>query len=294
MLRVKDLKIFSLDLDYLDMTWEIETTTEDVWDYRFTMERSESVSGPWDQISDEFTDKYLFRDVMLNQQNRHRFFYYRIKIRRVSDSETKYSDVAAREPPADLVAQEVRRVEYVLFKEHIGRKCWVFPRRTFGQRCPDCYDTVTGHQVRDQCVTCFDTTFVRGFLDPIETWVQFDPTPLHTENLSIAKTQQENKTARVLDFPRLKPQDIIVEAENKRWSVERVTPTERLRAPLHQELVLHGIPLSNIEWKLPVRLDDLGTFQAGPSRDFTNPHSLEAAKEADYLAAALAVYGYRG
>lgn len=294
MIEIRNLKVHSLELDYLDLTWELEPTTEDVWDYTFAVERSESPLGPWDPISASFTDSYSFRDIELNQQHRYRTFYYRIKVTHVPTSNAAYSSSAHLGAEPDLIALEVRRNEMILFKEHIGRLCWIFPRRTFGQRCPNCYDPVSGHQVREKCLTCYDTTFVRGFLDPIEMWVQFDPTPRHHENMQLAKTQQENSTARALDFPPLKPGDIIVEVENKRWRVERVTPTERLRTPLHQELVLHAIEKGDIEYKLPIRLEDLAGFQASPSREFTNPQDLEGAKQADYLAAAIAVYGYKG
>ena len=294
MLKIKNLKVYSLELEYLDLTWELESTTEDVWDYRFTVERSESPLGPWDVISEAFTDIYTFRDVALNQQHRYRTFYYRLKIENASTSVVSYSDTAHLSAAPDLVALEVRRLEHVVFREHIARRCWVFPRRTFGQRCPSCYDPVTGHQINDNCITCFDTTFVRGFLDPIEIWVQFDPTPKHHENMQLAKTQQENATGRTLDFPALKPGDIIVEVENRRWRIERVTRTERLRAPLHQELVLHAIEIGDIEYKLPIRLEDLAGFQPSPSRNFTNPQDLEGAKDADYESSSVAIYGYKG
>jgi hypothetical protein len=85
-----------------------------------------------------------------------------------------------------------------------------------------------------------------------------------------------------------------VEAENVRWRVERVTTTQRNRAVLHQELVLHAVPLSDIEYKLPVRIDDLMAMEPSPERNFTRPQNLESAKEAEFLAATTAVYGYRG
>lgn len=294
MITISNLKVKSLELNHLDLSWEINTSTDDVWDYRFVIERSESPMGPFDVVSGEFTDKFAFRDTIVNLMHSYRTLYYRIKIRDVRDDGVTYSDVAWMSARPDLIALEVRRLEFVLFKEHIGRRVWVFPTRTFGQRCPNCYDPVAGQQYIENCLTCYDTTFVRGFLDPVEIYLQFDPHPKHTESTQLAETQQENVSARCLDFPPLKPRDIIVEAENKRWRVERVSRTQRLRVDLHQELILHAVPTSDVEWKLPVRIDDLMAMEPSPEREFRNAQSLETHKEATFLNAAMSVYGYRG
>lgn len=293
MLKVTKLRVTSLSLNYLDVSWEIEPTHEDVWDYRFTVERSQSPQGPFDPATEEFTDRYFFRDIGVPRWDLYAELHYRIKVRRVSDDETVYSDPVARSAKPDLIAMEVRRLEQVLFREHIGRRCFLFPRRTFGQRCPTCYDSVTGQQTRSNCTTCYDTSYVRGYLDPVELRIQIDPTPKHIELSEIYKTEQENTTARcVADFP-VKPMDMIIEFENRRWRVVRVSSTQRLRVPLHYELVLHHIPRKDIEWQVPVNLDDLTTYQPSPEREFTNPHNLEGHKSVTegYLADG-AVHGY--
>lgn len=294
MLEIRNLKAASFDLGYMDLSWEVSPTQEDIWEYRFVVERSESSMGPWEQVSLEFTDRYFFRDITAIKNNRYTFFYYRIKIKHQPTSVEKFSDVISQQAKPDLIACEVRRLEHLLFREYIGRRCFLFPRRTFGQRCPSCYDPISKQQLHDRCPTCFDTTFVRGFLDPIQIWMQFDPSPRSTELAEIMETQQENTSGRALAYPQLKPRDIIVEAENRRWRVVRVSLTERLRAPLHQELVLHALPLGDIEWELPVRLDNLLLFEPSPERNFENAHSLEADKEGEFLDAAQAVYGFRG
>lgn len=294
MLEVRNIKVFSLSKDHLDVSWEISNTDLDPYDYTFMVERSESQYGPFETISGSFSDRYLFRDVVVNLLSRWRQFWYRIKITRKSDSEESYSEAAQLGAKPDLVAQEVRRTELILFREHIGRKCWVFPVRTFGQRCPSCYDRVTKQRMHSQCLTCYDTSFVKGYLDPVEASVQFDPSPKHKEVMQLTETEQQNTSARLPYFPSVKPRDIIVESENRRWRIERVSTTRRLRAVLHQELVLHEIPGSDIEYKIPVNLDDLENFEASPEREFTNPHDLEGHDGANWFTSMLKGHGYSG
>lgn len=294
MLTVRNFRVRSLELDYLDLFWEIADTSEDAYDYTFIVERSESPEGPWDQVSPEFSDRYYFRDINVNLHSRWRTYNYRIKITRKSDSEVAYSDLAISTAKPDLVALEVRRLETILLREFVGRRVWLFPRRSFGQRCPNCWDNRSKQRITSHCVTCYDTGWARGYLDPIETWMQFDPTAKHTENMQLVETQQQNAAGRLTDFPPVRPKDIIVEAENVRWRVERVSETQRLRAVLHQELVLHAIPKGDIEFKLPINIDSLSELEASPERNFTNPHNLEAHTDAELWADIRAFYGYRG
>jgi hypothetical protein len=82
-----------------------------------------------------------------------------------------------------------------------------------------------------------------------------------------------------------------VEAENRRWRVARVTPTERLRSVVHQELVLHELSKGDIEFDLPVRWDTQD-FEPSPMRNFTVPQNLETF-ENEALKDVFAIYGYR-
>jgi hypothetical protein len=293
MIEVLKLRVYSLSKDHLDLIWETGNSSIDPHDFTFVVERSESQYGPFDQISEPFSDKYEFRDIIVNLFHRWRQYWYRIRITRKSDSNITYSESARLEAQPDLVVQEVRRQELILFREHIGRKCWLFPVRTFGQRC-SCYDHKTRQRIRSGCLTCFDTTFVTGYLNPIEAYVQFDPSPDHTEFEQLHETQQQNTSARMPYFPTAKPRDIIVESENRRWRVERVSTTKRLRAVVHQELVVHEVPGSDIEYRLPIRISDLANFEASPEREFTNPQDLENTDDANWFTLMLKGHGYRG
>jgi len=294
MLTIANLKVRSLDLDFYDLQWEIEDTKESPYDYLFRVERAEGAMGPWSPISPEFSDRYLFRDVFINRGYRHRQYWYRIKVTRKSDSEVTYSSRATLSAQADLIAQEIRRLERVLFEEFVGRLCYLFPVRTFGQRCTSCFDFVSGQRLRSQCLDCFDTTYTMGYHDPIKVWIQFDPSGRHIEtNVPYMETTQGNTVARMTDFPPCKPRDIIVEAgENKRWRVERVATTQRLRATLHQELTLHEIPMSDIEFKLPINEDSVMDLVVSPPRNFENPQQLGETSDFDYFSEIAKVWGY--
>jgi hypothetical protein len=168
----------------------------------------------------------------------------------------------------------------ILFREFIGRRCWVFPVRTFGQRCGACYNDITGKRRISHCVTCYDTSFVRGYHNPIESWISIDPPSKAEQNTSIGPLQMQVTTARIGYWPPLKPRDLIIESENIRWRVVQVNQTEQLRAPVHQEIQIHRIPPTDIEYRIEFNLGtSLKDLWLAPSRNFTNPHNLENFKD---------------
>ena len=274
MLEVRNLRAITFDLDRIDLHWEVGSESEDPQDYDFYVLRSGSPLGPFDTLAGPLVDRYFFRDVQVVQQHRWNHYYYKIKlIHRQSGEEKLFPDIAVgidARPPLDALA--IRREEFVLFREHVGRTCWVFKKRRFGLRCPNCYVKHSKRQTRSECFTCFGTTYARGYHYPIETLVQFDPSVRSEQHMTVAKTEQDNTTARGLWFPAFDPGDVVVEANNTRWRVLSATNTERLRAVVHQELQFHAVVKGDIEYSVPLELEE-STLQASPPREFLNPHN---------------------
>jgi hypothetical protein len=293
----KDLIVRSFSLDWLEFSWEIENTKLDPWDYDWSVERSESPEGPWDPIAGPFSDRYRFIDNRVNLLHRWRQLYYRVKsVKKDDDTEVVYSSSATLSADPDLIAQEIQLLERTVWREFTGRKCYLIPVRTFGQYCPHCMDIEgkgsTFRKLRSNCLTCYDTQWARGYLNPIEISIQFDPSPKTSQNQGTGETQQSNTTARMGNFPLVKPRDIIIEPENRRWRVVQVSSTERLRAKVHHELTLHEIVKGDIEFQIEIDVGDLRNLDPSPERNFSNPQNLEGFED-EGMIGALKAYGYR-
>lgn len=302
---VRNIKVRSLSVDFHEISWEIAPTREDILDYTFQVLRSEAPAGPWEPISVEMDDRYLFIDNRIKVANRWRVFYYLVRVRHKQSGKTWDFGPASRDADPDLIATELRKHVNLLMREFVGRRCWVLPVRTFGQRCPACFNESLKTRVRSGCRVCYDTGFVRGYHNPIEAWVQFDPSPNDNQETNVGTLQQNNSTLRMGYFPPLKPRDVIIEPENHRWRVTQVSMTERLRAPVHQEIQAHEIPVNDSEYLIeldfgtgrvkscngedlqPLLLKDL--FLVG-SRNFTNPQTLDAF-ERDEIPGIFSLYG---
>jgi hypothetical protein len=278
---VQKLRVRSLDVDFHEISWEIAPTTEDIFDYTFQLLRSEGPEGPYEPISPELEDRYIFIDNMIRRGHLFRGYFYRLRVKYKPDDSTAEFGPVSLEAEPDLIACEIRKHMNILMREFAGRRCWVFPVRTFGMRC-ECWSATLRKKTRSGCLTCYDTSFVRGFMTPIEAWIQMDPNPKAEQNMSVGPVQPQITTMRMGYWPPLKPRDIIIEAENARWRVVSVSATQRLRATLHQEVQVLQIPKEDIEYRLEFDIGHaLKDLWLVGSRNFTNPQTLEAAQDED-------------
>lgn len=295
MIKVTKLTVRSFNLDHLDIFWEISPvaapqsadTPHEIFDYDFYVLRSEAAMGPYEQIAGPFRDQYSLRDIQVSLLHKWRQYYYKIRVvHRTTAQEETFGPSSSLEPEPDLIAAEIIRQEDMLFREFAGRRCTLFPSRTFGPAC-SCYDVVTKRVTRSGCRSCFGTGWLGGFMSPVEVFVQIDPFPKTSQRSSLQERQPSDTAGRMISFPPVAPGDILVESENRRWRVISVTPTQRLRATVRQELQIHEIPKGDIEYALPVKVD-AKSLKPASERNFTNPQNLDDQDFSDIFA----VYGH--
>jgi len=284
-LNVNSVDVASFSFDFLDVVWTIDDTNEDVTDFDFFVERSEAVEGPFDLIAGPLIDEFRFRDVQAPRYHRSRQFFYRIKTVERATGKFVFSNTGLPLARLDLVSAEIQKSELIAFKEFTSRKVWIFPRRTFGQKCPACYDPIKDRTRSSRCLECFGTGFARGFLRPIESFITFSPeTGLigQSEKLTERGREQHNIVSiRAFIIPLLKAGDMIVEVENARWRVTGAGTMQHLRHPVTQHATVFQMPDNDIEFAVPIKGIDPVTFQAAPKRAFTNYANIDAAREGD-------------
>jgi hypothetical protein len=259
MITLDNVKVNCRDLDYLSITWQVARTVEDLLSYTFQISRSEATEGPYEPITAEFSDRYEFRDYIAPRKHEWRLFHYKIKIKNVETGETfEYGPVTANaRPPLD--ALEIMRLEEVLFREFVGRPCLLVPIRTFGQTCPQCYDSVTGRVTLSNCPMCYTTGYTGGYLNPTVIYLQIDPSARMQQSNPPMTQQHSMTTGRCSAATYIKPKDIVLEEGGRRWRVSAVSVTERLRFPVRQELQLTAIPIGDVEYGLDIAWPDVPT-----------------------------------
>lgn len=272
------MKLFSfqaqtLDIQSMTLLWEPEDSAEDPYaNYQVQVQRSESARGPFEVISPWFRGWQRFVDPNVPQGYRYRQAHYRLAWKNLETGETGETHPVTLEPDTSPVALELRRHFQVLARQYEGRRCWVFPIRTRGRRCPHCYDSVQGQRVTDYCPNCFGTSFLGGYLHPIECFISIDPSGSGTQVSQSVNLQANNTTARMACSPTLKQDDLIVEKEGHRWRVMRTSTAEFERATIRQFLDLEEVLPTDIDMTVPLNLEEaLEDVWATPALDPAYP-----------------------
>lgn len=270
-LIVKNLAVRSLDVDSKELTWELGDGTGDAIDFTIEVMRSESPEGPYDVISPPFEDRYIFVDRRMPIGAKYVLLHYKLKITNRLTNEVTEVGPATHTAEVSLVAQNIRRLQMTYFSQVVGRQCWLFKKRTFGPRCRNCWDNVLQKRTVDRCMDCFGTGVLRGYHNPIQVWMQIDPSTKMQQNNAHQIAEFVQTAGRMSYYPNVIPGDVVVEAENRRWRVQSVTTSEHLRVVIKQELVMRQIEEKDIEFRLPIRLEKaLRDVHPSPVRMFEN------------------------
>jgi hypothetical protein len=285
-LTVRRIQVRSLSTDYAIVTWQIDPTAEDLSGYRFFVLRCEGEAGPYIDLSGPLEDLFLWRDNTAFDGRRWRDFYYRIRVVHLATGD--YAEYGRRdpkevfergldpggvskEPEPSLVGREIARRQRLLLRTTLGRPIIVFQVRTFGQRCPSCWDPLKQQKTLSYCASCYGSSFNGGYFRPILTYGQVVEQVMASEPTMI-RIEPGEALLRLDNFPHLKPQDVVVEIENTRWRVARVQPSEHQRALISQSALLTRIGKKDVEYRLPIQGID--------------PVRLDLLNEHEYLGAA--------
>jgi hypothetical protein len=260
------LVVSSQDIESTTVEWDI--VGEGGRPYKVRVLRCESRFGPFEPVSDYFdSGKRSFLDPTPTQRLL-RHFYYKLEI--AYDDETieyypkRYgvSDERQDDKEAKMLASDSE----ILYRMH-GQKVIYFPVRTHGQRCPHCFDRVTGKRLIKNCPSCYSTTYAGGFLTPVQINIMI-------ENAQIASTSPDSpstnlgvstKTAsgRFPWFVDIKENDVVVDAQNTRWRVsEPIREIAKRRCRIYQTCILAQLSFDCIEYALPVP-NPVDTWQHG-------------------------------
>ena len=280
MIAFQDMKVVSFSREYFDIYWEIEPTTDDLQEWQFFVERSEAEASGFEAVAGPLVDQFYLRDNSVHTRNEIRTWFYRVRALHPREGYEILSPVADIGGPADLLAEEVTRVQTVVWREYAGTAFWVFPRRTFGQRCPACFDEVLGKVSEANCEVCWGTGFSGGHHRPVKTWGQVQPTAIKEEVSVEDHRQPEAGQITCPPSPTIRPGDLVVTANNGRFLVTVQDSSQRLGVDVRQTITMHKVEPGAVEDKIPLNVDSAVEEVRGP-RNFTNPHNLEDAHDVD-------------
>ena len=222
--------------------------------------RSESPQGPYTTVVALDASTFFYRDTEPELSGLSRKLYYIIKAISIYDpdryvlSEPKgigyeHTDHRAK------ISRKARRDLTVTLSRLNGVRIAILKKKTFGPRCTYCFNPETKDTVVSSCPTCFGTSFLNGYYDPIYTWGKLDPITVQ-RSLGTSGTIETGITGlTIVDYPAMVPEDVIVELQtNRRFKVQRVMTSESSRVVVHQDLQVSELSRSAVEYNIPIEL----------------------------------------
>ena len=270
---VRNIRVYTLDRDYITIEWEVESTTLDLTQYAVEVWRSESEGGEYRRVSLTMIagDIFDFQDRAVNLLSKWRNFYYRIRVidRNDTDSFCDFGSNAWRKvlagedpggeclgaPPDIYALESIRRFNLVL-REFAGRRCLVSVEKTWGQRCPDCWDALKSRRKKSGCISCFDTGLLGGFFQPMESWSMKPPSQVSNQLSNLFELQVDDRVMWFSRYPRLKPRDIVTTIDGDRFRVVRISPSEKAQSMTRQTVQIRRLSRDQVEYSLPIGRKD--------------------------------------
>ena len=236
--------------------------------YLATIYRSGSPVGPWETLTETQPNLWLYRDSFPaisveaeppSQLSLSRGIYYRIRVTPPSGAAGTVEIFSAVEPQLTgrqrLLKRKILRDEAVMLSRLNGVPAAVLKRRHWGERCPKCYDRYTRESMRGSCSSCFGTTFVAGYFDPVMTWAKRAPAPVQTVVTPEGKADVALTGVTLLAAPAVQEEDLLVFAQDdRRFLVRQVQPTELRTVTVHQRISVSELARSDIAYRVPVDL----------------------------------------
>lgn len=150
-----------------------------------------------------------------------------------------------------LRATEIQRRAYLLLSRFNGVQSYVFKKRYYGLRCPECWNYKANTTTKDRCHTCLGTGFDKGYFDAKPLFINYGTTPNDVEKSYSGLLQPNQIDAWTISFPEIRADDIIVRTGD--WAmyiVDRVQNTELQTNPVRQSLLLNQLSRADIEYEL--------------------------------------------
>ena len=154
-----------------------------------------------------------------------------------------------------LIKRTMLRNMYLMLKHLNGIEYALLKRRHFGTRCEECYDPNTNESIKSGCTSCFGTTWVGGYFDPIYILARRLASQVNTNVSPQGKDDINKVRIQTLDFPHIEEGDILVErVHNQRFLVQQRYFPHVKTISTHQTLAVSELPRSAPEYKISVDL----------------------------------------
>lgn len=258
--------------------WEIVPIHNHPENIVFKVERSQSPAFAADEtylVQDKIQAVsgqlvYSLVDVVPSLINLWRKYFYRITATYGPDVTVSLVHTWEKSPKIYELAI-IERHDYLL-QFCTGSPTFAFIERTADSaRCRECWDPVTQRPGKSQCLRCLGTGRERPYFEPIQMWVDYNPSANITQIASFGEVQKNSRSCWFSAYPVLKPGDILYQAgAGDLYRISRIGPNSApqdvtiLQVALLEELDHKDVQYRGLPQQIPPQelLDLMAEWEA--------------------------------
>lgn len=178
---------------------------------------------------------------------------------------------ARSSPIIQALALDTTRREWILLRKFTGVASYLFKRKTYGKRCPSCWNQSFQKVMNDHCPICYGTSFEGGYYSPpVFSLVQYDALTKAQRLEYFGKFEPSQISGWTINYPTISPFDLIYRpSDGKMMRVDVIQTTSLQAQTVRQMFELVELDKGSIEYKLALTVPSPGGVSA--QVDLQNP-----------------------
>lgn len=225
----------------------------------FNVYTAQTENGPWERLNATPIDGTFLSDVTTQEYSKFDKGWYSVEAVLLDKG-----NVTLRSAPitwetyqrdwVTLRSNEIQRREQWLLSKFAGVKSYLFRKKSYGKRCPDCWDPKTEQVLNDHCPTCVGTSFEGGFFAPAPLFLQYETTPNERNRVYFGQAEANQIGAWTISIPVINSQDVIVRVGDwNMYRVDKILTTELQANTVRQMMTLTQLGKGDVEYQLVKR-----------------------------------------
>lgn len=243
--------------DFVNITFAIDDTSEDISKYKFSLYRSFACNGDFELVLDNILE-FECNDYSAYTNNPEILHFYKIL---VTDTKTGKSEMSAEfttpSAPQDQYAFYLCNIYDTYLESVIDNPTFYLLKRIrMGEVC-ECFDDVRGTSSdQDRCPICFGMGYKGGFFKSIPIKLNLQNAQSKQEEMHIAGTV-ENKSpiqAWTSGYPIIQEGDMIVDTlHGDRFIVMSWQPSYKTGYLIRQSIQMIDVQESSLLYSVPLK-----------------------------------------
>jgi hypothetical protein len=217
---------------------------------------AQTEDGPFEKLNATPIDGTFLMDTTSNEYSKFDKGWYVVEAILVDKGNAKLRSApqtweTAQRNWVTIRSNEIQRREYWLLSKFVGVKSYLFRKKSYGKRCPACWNAETEQVMDDHCPVCIGTSFEGGFFAPAPLFLQYETTPNERVKTYFGKMEANQIGAWTVSLPVVNSEDVIVRIGDwNMYRVDKIMTTELQANTVRQLFTLTQLAKGDVEYQL--------------------------------------------